>query len=59
MSGKKNEKNNVKAALNVLYTKKEKKYIMFMFQDISQIVKNNKKKLSVKKAISIINRSNF
>ena len=41
MSGKKNEKNNVKAALNVLYTKKEKKYIMFMFQDISQIVKNN------------------
>ena len=59
MSGKKNEKNNVKAALNVLYTKKEKKYIMFMFQDISQIVKNNKKKLSVKKAISIIKRSNF
>ena len=58
MSGKKNEKNNVKAALNVLYTKKEKKYIMFMFQDISQIVKNNKKKLSVKKAISIIKRSN-
>ena len=59
MSGKKNEKNNVKAALNVLYTKKEKKYIIFMFQDISQIVKNNKKKLSVKKAISIIKRSNF
>ena len=37
---KKIEKNNVAIALNVLYAKKEKKYILLMFQNITQIVKN-------------------
>ena len=36
---KKFEKNNRTAALNVFYTKKEK-YILLMFQNITQIVKN-------------------
>ena len=36
---KKSEKNNVAIALNVLYAKK-KKYILLMFQNITQIVKN-------------------
>ena len=33
------EKNNLTITLNVLYTKKEK-YILLMFQNITQIVKN-------------------
>ena len=37
---KKFEKNNVTIALNVLYAKKEKKYILLMFQNLTQIVKN-------------------
>ena len=36
---KKNMKNNVKIALNVLYSKK-KKYILLMFQNITQIAKS-------------------
>ena len=36
---KKFEKNNVKIALNLLYAKK-KKYILLMFQNITQIVNN-------------------
>ena len=46
MIGKKNEKNNVTTALNVLYAKKEKIYPvyaskhMLMFQNITQIMKN-------------------
>ena len=35
----KNVKSNVKIALNVLHAK-EKKYILLMFQNITQIVKN-------------------
>ena len=35
MIGKKIEKNNVTIALNVLYAKKEKKYILLMFQNNS------------------------
>ena len=34
------EENNVTITLNVLYTKKRKKYILLMFQKITQIVKN-------------------
>ena len=37
---KKFEKNNVTIALNVLYAKKEKRYILLMFQNLTQIVKN-------------------
>ena len=37
---KKFEKNNVTIALNVLYAKKEKIYILLMFENITQIVKN-------------------
>ena len=33
------EKNNRAIALNVLYAKKEKKYILLMFQNITQIIK--------------------
>ena len=40
MIEKKIEKNNVEIALNVLNAEKEKKYILFMFQNITQIVKN-------------------
>ena len=36
---KKFEKNNLTIALNVLYAKKEK-YILLMFQNVTQIVKN-------------------
>ena len=38
---KKFEKNNVAIAVNVLYTKKREIYILLMFQNITQIVKNN------------------
>ena len=34
------EKNNVTIALNVLHGKKEKIYILIMFQNITQIMKN-------------------
>ena len=37
---KKSEKNNVTIALNVLHGKKEKIYILIMFQNITQIMKN-------------------
>ena len=37
---KKNEKNNVTIALNVLYAKKQKKHFLVMFQNITQIAKN-------------------
>ena len=37
MIGKKLEKNNVTTALNVLYAKK-KKYILLIFQNITQTV---------------------
>ena len=37
---KKFEKNNVTIALNVLRGKKEKIYILIMFQNITQIMKN-------------------
>ena len=36
---KKFEKNNLKITLNILYAKK-KKYILRMFQNITQIMKN-------------------
>ena len=36
---KKFEKNNVTNGLNVVYAKKEKKYILLIFQNITQIVK--------------------
>ena len=36
---KKFEKNNLTIALNVSYAKKTKKYILFVFQNIIQIVK--------------------
>ena len=39
MIGKKIEKNNVTIALNVSYAKKEKS-ILFMFQNITEIVEN-------------------
>ena len=38
---KKFEKYNVTIALKVFYAKKEKKYILLMFQNINQIGKNN------------------
>ena len=38
---KKIGKNNVTIAFNDLYAKKRKKYILLMFQNITQIVKNN------------------
>ena len=37
---KKFQKNNLTITLNVFYAKKEKKHILRMFQDITQIVKN-------------------
>ena len=37
---KKNEKNNVTIALNVLYAKKQKNHFLVMFQNITQIAKN-------------------
>ena len=36
----KSEKNNATIALTVLRAKKQKKYILLMFQNITQIVKN-------------------
>ena len=38
---KKFEKNNVAIAVNVLYAKKREIYILLIFQNITQIVKNN------------------
>ena len=35
------EKNNVTIALNVLYDKKEKRYILLMIQNMTQIVEKN------------------
>ena len=37
---KKTEKNNVTSARNVLYAKKGEKNILLMFQNITEIVKN-------------------
>ena len=37
---KKREKNNVTIALSVLYAKKRKKWIFYMFQNTTQIEKN-------------------
>ena len=63
------EKNNVAIALNVLYAKKEK-YILLMFQNITQIVKTSysfndfkrRKRMALscsKGTISNIKRNNF
>ena len=63
------EKNNRAIALNVLYAKKEKKYILLMFQNITQIIKKqlillmipNGKRMTLfccKKTITIIKRNN-